>query len=71
MSRWKYRRLMSAQPGTILPNAHDVPSFDLDRLRARGLKARTIAWLFRALLWPILRPCQILRPVIGSAIWPS
>lgn len=64
MSRWKYRRLMSAQPGTILPNAHDVPSFDLDRLRARGLKARIIAWLFRALLWPILRLCQILRPVI-------
>lgn len=63
-SRWKYRRLMSASPGPILPPANEAPAFEIERLRARGLKARIVSWLFRALLFPVLRLMQIFRPVV-------
>ncbi len=63
MSRWKYRRLMSQQPGPILPAADDDVPFDIERLRARGIKARLLGWLFRKLLWPILKVLQRIAPV--------
>ncbi len=54
---------MSDNPGTILPPADDVPAFDIERLRARGMKARIGAWFFRSALFPALRLLQIARPI--------
>lgn len=64
MSRWKYKRLTSRDPGPILPAPREAPPFDIERLRAHGIKARLIAWLFRKLLWPVMRMFQVLRPVV-------
>jgi cytochrome P450/deferrochelatase/peroxidase EfeB len=61
--KYKYVRLFSEEPGQVLPPEETVPPFDFDRISNSGLRGRLFGWVYKLLLWPVLRLLQWVMPV--------